>query len=157
MANESRFTECKDLQAILDAPMPDRWDDEALWKLHRDEMFQQAVIALWGCSEMIQSLGWLEHTNDWDWRASFTFREGIEARTEYDCGTYIVGLRDREGKEYRSFKEFAETWSDNPDRRLESLLLDAMWYEDDDLNDLREELVLIPIWDLDSISLSYDT
>lgn len=143
------------LQTILLEEKPnDLWEDTD-WDYQRTKRLEELVVAKATTALIVEDLGWIEHTGDWDWWARFTFADGSE--WVFECGTYVIGFKTTDG-EYRSSKDLREAYRFDRDFHITHLIVDAQWYPNpEDLDVSREEIVYVPVGTLNSIHLGYDT
>jgi hypothetical protein len=153
---EMGFDSLEGIQEILTLPQPaGSWKADQWKRVCRDE-FQSRIVAMWAVNELIQDIGWIEHTNDWDWWMHLKFADGTTRK--FDCGTYFAGVTDSEEKRHNSPKDVQEWWKFDGTWEIRTLHITAVRFEDDEkFEGYHDEEVDVDIWTLDGIKVGYDT
>lgn len=127
LANELPMSVDLDEIRQLDKPSV-FWTDEQ-WARNIESEVRERVFYLWSVFEYIQILGWVEHTNDWDWWIEIKTLDGVWHRAE--CGSLFNGMYDSEGTVYNDFKAASEAWNWDVNKPLMvGLIVDALVDQD---------------------------
>jgi hypothetical protein len=148
------------LDEIREQPKPSvRWEDDA-WQWELDTQCRARVFYIWSMFDYIQVLGWVEHTDDWDWWITITTTDGVEHGA--DCGSDFHGMIDSTGKLWDDpRKASSEGWFFDREKPVMTVLsVNAYVYKGDPDSldgDYVEEEWRFDIDKISSITIGYDT
>jgi hypothetical protein len=148
-------------QEIREQQMPDGWREHThpdvnpdnLWKQLIAHQVQRSAYAMWSFYTFIQDLGWVEHTDDWDWYVQITYTDG---RSWGDHGE-IQGMIDSDGTLWDDAHKAAwdANWHHDDKPHMVAIRVYRSHYNEDTDEDL-EETLDIPLDDITTLTISYD-
>jgi len=106
LARDGRFTKI-DLDDIRKEVMPrEAWGPEEQWERVKKQRCVDRVFGIFTIFEMCQTIGWVEHTNDWDWWIQVLDTSGT--KHEFDCGSYFKDITDIQDQVWDNAKDASE-------------------------------------------------
>jgi hypothetical protein len=158
LAGDERFTKV-DLDEIRRELKPnDQWNDEE-WEDARQSRCAERVFGVFAFFEMCQTIGWVEHTNDWDWWIGVKDTSGT--KHHFGCGSFFQYVTDKDGTVFDNAKSAAEngTWHamDKDSSKVTITVLGIIESDEELTEEEAEQSVTFKVSEISEIVIGYDT